>query len=109
VGIFLRKSFRLGPLRVNLSRRGLGASVGVTGARVGIDAGGRSYVAGGRRGIYFRRRGPRVVGGNGGGGGAEGADGATGLGRALVWVGVGVVAALAGLVLVVLFSRRVLG
>ncbi len=52
---FLRKSFRLGPLRLNLSKRGLGASVGVKGARIGVDAGGRPYVFGGRRGLYFRQ------------------------------------------------------
>lgn len=49
---FLRKAFHLGPLRLNLSKRGLGASVGVKGARVGVDAQGKEYVAGGRGGIY---------------------------------------------------------
>lgn len=53
---FLRKSFRLGPLRLNLSKRGLGASVGVKGARVGVDAQGKEYVAGGRFGLYYRER-----------------------------------------------------
>lgn len=53
---FLRKSFRLGPLRLNLSKRGLGASVGVKGLRAGVDASGKPYVAGGREGIYFRER-----------------------------------------------------
>jgi hypothetical protein len=53
---FLRKSFRLGPLRLNLSKRGLGASVGVKGLRAGVDASGKPYVAGGRGGIYFRER-----------------------------------------------------
>src|SRR2546427_6281950 len=47
---FLRKSFLFGPLRLNLSKRGLGASVGVTGARLGIDATGKPYAAGGRAG-----------------------------------------------------------
>jgi len=62
VSLYFRKYLRLGPLRLNLSRRGVGASVGVTGARVGIDAGGREYVAGGRGGVYFRERGNRVAG-----------------------------------------------
>lgn len=53
---FLRKAFRLGPLRINLSKRGLGASVGVKGFRVGVDAEGHEYVAGGRHGVYFRER-----------------------------------------------------
>ena len=51
---FLRKAFTFGPLRINLSKRGLGASFGVKGARVGIDAKGRPYAAGGRGGLYFR-------------------------------------------------------
>jgi hypothetical protein len=53
---FLRKSIRVGPLRLNLSKRGVGASVGVKGLRTGIDATGKPYVAGGRGGIYFRER-----------------------------------------------------
>jgi hypothetical protein len=56
MGWFLRKSIRLGPLRLNLSKRGLGASVGVKGLRAGIDASGKPYAAGGRGGIYFRER-----------------------------------------------------
>jgi hypothetical protein len=56
MGFYLRKSFRLGPLRLNLSKSGLGASVGVKGARVGVDAKGKGYVAGGRGGLYFRER-----------------------------------------------------
>ena len=56
MGWYLRKAFRLGPLRLNLSKRGLGASVGVKGARLGVDATGKPYVAGGRYGLYFRQR-----------------------------------------------------
>lgn len=56
MGWFLRKSIRLGPLRLNLSKRGVGGSVGVTGLRTGVDASGKPYVAGGRGGIYFRER-----------------------------------------------------
>lgn len=52
----LRKSVRLGPLRFNVSKRGLGASVGIKGLRAGVDASGKPYVAGGRGGIYFRER-----------------------------------------------------
>lgn len=54
MGFFLRKSIKLGPLRVNLSKSGLGASFGVKGLRTGLDAKGRGYVAGGRGGLYFR-------------------------------------------------------
>lgn len=53
---FLRKSIRVGPLRLNVSKRGMGASVGVRGLRTGVDASGKPYVAGGRGGIYFRER-----------------------------------------------------
>lgn len=56
MGWSFRKAFRLGPLRLSLSKRGVGASVGVKGARAGIDAAGKPYVAGGRHGIYFRER-----------------------------------------------------
>jgi len=56
MGWFLRKAFRVGPLRLNLSKRGIGASVGVKGARLGVDATGKPYAAGGRYGLYFRQR-----------------------------------------------------
>jgi hypothetical protein len=56
MGWFLRKSVRVGPLRLNLSKRGIGASVGVKGARLGVDATGKPYAAGGRYGLYFRQR-----------------------------------------------------
>ena len=38
-----RKSIKLGPVRVNLSKSGVGGSIGVKGFRKGIDAKGRSY------------------------------------------------------------------
>lgn len=56
MGLFLRKAFRIGPLRLNVSNRGVGHSVGVTGLRVGKTAGGEDYVAGGRGGLYFREK-----------------------------------------------------
>jgi hypothetical protein len=40
-----RKSIKLGPLRLNLSKSGIGTSIGVRGFRVGQDAKGRSYTA----------------------------------------------------------------
>jgi Protein of unknown function (DUF4236) len=58
MGFYLRKSLRLGALRVNLSRHGLGLSAGVTGARFGVDAGGHPYTHLGRHGIYYRKRWP---------------------------------------------------
>lgn len=38
-----RKSLRLGPLRINLSKSGAGYSVGLPGFRLGRDAKGRKY------------------------------------------------------------------
>ena len=54
MGWYLRKSFGAGPVRWNLSKSGIGMSVGVRGARVGVGPRG-PYVAGGRGGIYFRQ------------------------------------------------------
>lgn len=52
---FIRKAFKFGPLRINLSKSGLGASTGVTGLRVGTGPKGR-YVHAGRGGLYYRKR-----------------------------------------------------
>lgn len=60
MGLYLRKSFRLGPLRLNLSTHGIGLSAGVKGARFGVDAGGHPYVHAGRRGLYYRKRWPTL-------------------------------------------------
>src|SRR5712691_8763484 len=54
MGFYLRKGFNFGPLRLNLSRSGLGASFGVKGARIGIGPRG-SYVHLGRGGLYYRQ------------------------------------------------------
>ena len=53
MGFYFRKSLRLGPLRFNLSKSGVGTSTGIKGARVGAGPRG-AYVAGGTGGIYFR-------------------------------------------------------
>lgn len=50
---YLRKSFSVGPLRLNLSRSGLGVSFGVRGLRAGTGPRGK-YVQGGRGCLYFR-------------------------------------------------------
>ena len=55
MGFYLKKSFRAGPIRFNLSKSGIGASVGVTGARIGLSSAGRAYVHGGRHGLYYRK------------------------------------------------------
>lgn len=56
MGFFVRKALRLGPVRFNLSKSGIGTSIGVRGLRVGQDARGRGYLFGGRGGLYFRER-----------------------------------------------------
>jgi len=55
VGFYIRKAFSFGPLRLNLSRSGLGASFGVTGARIGIKPSGSTYIQAGRGGLYYRQ------------------------------------------------------
>ncbi|MCC5940443.1 MAG: DUF4236 domain-containing protein [Balneolaceae bacterium] len=55
MAFFIRKAFRSGPLRLNLSKGGLGLSVGITGARLGVNRRG-TYVYGGRHGLYYRKQ-----------------------------------------------------
>lgn len=54
MGWYLRKSVKIGPMRVNFSKRGVGASVGMKGFRIGSGPKG-PYVAGGRGGLYFHQ------------------------------------------------------
>lgn len=54
MGFYIRKGVNFGPLRLNLSRSGLGASIGVPGARFGVGPRG-SYVHLGRGGFYYRK------------------------------------------------------
>lgn len=53
MGIYLRKSVRVGPFRFNLSGSGVGVSVGVPGFHVGSGPRG-NYVQMGAHGIYYR-------------------------------------------------------
>jgi hypothetical protein len=53
MGIYLRNSIKVGPLRFNLSRSGIGISGGVKGFRVGTGPRG-NYVHMGRHGLYYR-------------------------------------------------------
>ena len=53
MGWYLKKSFGFGPLRLNLSKSGIGASVGVKGLRVSTGPKGRQLNAG-REGRYYR-------------------------------------------------------
>lgn len=53
MGLYFRKSIGVGPLRFNLSRRGIGVSAGIPGFRIGT--GPRvNYVHMGANGIYYR-------------------------------------------------------
>lgn len=53
MGFFIRKAFRAGPIRFNLSKSGVGISAGVKGLRLGAGPRG-PYLAAGRHGIYLR-------------------------------------------------------
>ncbi len=55
MGLYLRKSFRAGPIRFNLSKSGIGVSAGVKGARIGTGPRG-AYVHAGRYGLYYRQQ-----------------------------------------------------
>ena len=51
---YFRKALTFGPFRLNLSKSGLGLSVGITGLRVGIGPTG-PYFHAGKGGLYFRK------------------------------------------------------
>jgi hypothetical protein len=54
MGFFFRRSARAGPFRLNFSRSGIGASVGVKGARLTVTPRGTTYVTVGSHGFYYR-------------------------------------------------------
>ncbi len=54
MGFYIRKGFNFGPLRLNLSRSGLGLSAGVKGLRIGLGPRG-AYFHAGRGGLYYRQ------------------------------------------------------
>jgi len=64
MGFHLRKSFKCGPVRFNLSNSGVGFSTGVKGLRVGIDGKGRSYIGGGKGILRYRKTFGSVAGAN---------------------------------------------
>ena len=43
MGFYYRKSIRFGPFRVNVSKSGVGYSIGGGGLRAGVDSRGRRY------------------------------------------------------------------
>lgn len=51
---YLKKAFSFGPIRLNLSKSGIGLSFGITGLRIGTGPKG-PYFHAGRGGLYFRK------------------------------------------------------
>jgi hypothetical protein len=72
MGWSFRRSINLGPLRVNLGKRGVGTSVGAGPFRVGRSANGRTYRS-------FRIPGTGISYRSSGGGGESGSGGCLGL------------------------------
>src|SRR6266480_4419386 len=60
MGLYLRKSVRVGPFRFNLSGSGIGVSCGIPGLRIGTGPRG-NYIQAGRGGIYYRAAIPTAV------------------------------------------------
>ncbi len=54
MGFFFRRSTSFGPFRLNFSKSGIGASVGVPGARLTVTPRGTMYVTAGSDGFYYR-------------------------------------------------------
>ncbi|MBV9504798.1 MAG: DUF4236 domain-containing protein [Acidobacteriia bacterium] len=54
MGYFFRHSAKIGPFRLNFSKSGIGASVGVRGARLTMTPRGTTYITVGRNGFYYR-------------------------------------------------------
>jgi hypothetical protein len=55
MGLSFYKSKKIGIVKVNFSKSGVGISAGTKGARVGITAKGQGYVSGGANGIRYRK------------------------------------------------------
>jgi hypothetical protein len=54
MGFYFRKSSKLGPFRLNFSKSGLGASIGVKGARLTTTPRGTTYITFGSHGFFYR-------------------------------------------------------
>lgn len=110
MGWGFRRSVKLGPLRLNLSKSGIGYSVGVRGFRVGKDAKGRSYTSASipGTGLYSRNYSGSAPGASSPGGivqapsGTEQRGGGNGRAVVLAFLAGGVLT----LILVSLFSSR---
>lgn len=54
MGFSFRKSLKIGPVRLNVSKSGVGVSAGVKGARIGVNAKGKAYGSVGANGLTYR-------------------------------------------------------
>lgn len=45
MGLIFRKSLKFGPAKMNISRSGLGTSIGIPGFRIGVSPDGRRYIS----------------------------------------------------------------
>jgi DNA polymerase-3 subunit epsilon len=55
MGFYIRKSMSRGPVRLNISKSGIGFSFGIKGLRIGPGPKG-TYFHAGRHGLYYRSR-----------------------------------------------------
>jgi hypothetical protein len=55
MGLYFRKSIKLGPLRINFSKSGIGFSIGIPGFRIVKPAKGKLYFQTGKKGLYYRK------------------------------------------------------
>ena len=55
MGISFRKSVKIGGVRVNFSKSGIGSSTGIRGLRVGVNSRGSSYVSAGTNIMHYRK------------------------------------------------------
>lgn len=90
MGFGFRKSIKLGPARINLSKSGVGFSAGVKGARIGVNARGRSYGSVSAGGFSYRTSGSMVANGAGSAGSVQQVTG-SGCLSVFLWVVGGVV------------------
>lgn len=55
MGFYIRKSIKFGPVRLNISKSGIGISSGIPGARISTGPRG-TYINMGRNGVYYRKK-----------------------------------------------------
>jgi hypothetical protein len=60
MGLYFRKSVRMGLFRINFSSAGVGISAGIPGLRVGTGPRG-NYIQMGAHGVYYRAAPPHVA------------------------------------------------